>query len=231
MGRPNAPRQSNGAALPADFARVLRSLYIFEDPRLGPTMKAANERGWSFALLGKALELTDSRARQIALKESGHEPVPDIPESVTGSAADRPHLAPEQITQLLALADIVNSLKAGTGLAEKARAGQELDEALLESWIAGVPFDYHADDLGFILDSVTKRVFGRARSRSKDFEEQPTRAKLPRGRNTHAVGFATRPADRPPYVITECDKYGDVGEFLPDDSPVTCAACQRAAEK
>ena len=222
---------STGAVLPADFARTLRDLYASGDPRLGPTMKAAHERGWSFTLLGKTLELTGGRSRQIALKDSGHEPVPDIPEPVPSSAADRPHLVPEQITQIRALANIVNSLKPGTGLAEKARAERELDNALLESWIDGVSFEYLADDLGFILDNVRGRVFGRARSRKEDFEEQPTRATLPRGRTIHAVGYATRPSDRPPYVITECDKYGDVGEFLPDDSPVTCAACQRATEK
>lgn len=220
---------SSGAAPPTDFARTLRSLYASRDPRLGPTMKAAHGKGWTYALLGDVLEVTGTRTRQIALKNTGHEPVPNIPEPALSSPADKPRLAPERITQLRALATTISS--PGTGLAEKGRKGRELDDALLASWIDGVPFEYLANDLGFSPDSVRGRVFERARSRSEDFEEQPTRAKLARGRSTHAVGYATRPADRPPYAITECDKYGDVGTFLPDDSPVTCTACQRATEK
>lgn len=224
-------RPQNVRGLPTDFARVLRRLYICADPQLGPTMKAANDKGWSYALLGDALELTGGRARQIALKESGHDPVPDVPEPVPGGTTDRPHLAPEQVARIRSLAALMNPLKEGIGHAERSRVEREFDDALVDRWIDGVTVRQLADDLGFVFDSVKVRVIQRGRGRSQDFNVQPTRVKLQRGRSVHAVGFAKRRADGSAYVVAECDKSGDAGEFLPDDSPVTCTPCQRAAEK
>jgi hypothetical protein len=152
MARPNAPRQNNGAALPADFARTLRELYASGDPRLGPTMKAANEHGWTFALLGSALELTGNRARQISMKNAGNEPVADIPEPVPGAptTADEPsRLTPEETELLRALCDDAFSLKAGIKPADRLQAEEKLDDALAEQWLRGVPFQHLADELNF----------------------------------------------------------------------------------
>ncbi|AKZ60812.1 hypothetical protein SAM23877_p103 (plasmid) [Streptomyces ambofaciens ATCC 23877] len=55
----------------------------------------------------------------------------------------------------------------------------------------------------------------------------PERVRLPRGRHTHAVGYAAGHADR----VTACARNAEPGDFLDDDSPITCPACQRVTEK
>ncbi|MER0477072.1 hypothetical protein ABR737_01635 [Streptomyces sp. Edi2] len=55
----------------------------------------------------------------------------------------------------------------------------------------------------------------------------PERVRLPRGRHTHAAGYASGFADR----VTACNRIAEDGEFLADDNPVTCPACQRATGK
>lgn len=169
MARPYAPRQSDGAELPADFARALRDLYASKDPRLGPTMKAANEQGWTFALLGDALELTRSRARQISMKGAGNAPVADIPEPVPSEAtiADtEPRLTSEEIERLRALSNDAFSLKAGVKPADRRRAEEAFDDALAEQWLRGVSFQRLANELNFANpDHVQGRVF-KARTRA-----------------------------------------------------------------
>lgn len=171
MTRPNAPRQSSGAALPADFAWALRDLYASGDPRLGPTMKAANERGWTFALLGNALELTGNRARQISMKNAGNEPVADIPEPAPGApstAEETPRLTPEETELLRALCDVAFSLKAGIKPADKLQAEEKLDDALAAQWLRGVSFQNLADELNFPDPAhVQGRVF-QARTRAAE---------------------------------------------------------------
>jgi hypothetical protein len=54
----------------------------------------------------------------------------------------------------------------------------------------------------------------------------PERVRLSRGHHTHAAGYRPGYADR----ITACDRNAEAGEFLDDDSPVTCPACQRTTE-
>ncbi|MFD4596737.1 hypothetical protein ACFWPQ_01765 [Streptomyces sp. NPDC058464] len=55
----------------------------------------------------------------------------------------------------------------------------------------------------------------------------PERVRLPRGRHTHAVGYTPGSADR----VTACDLNAEHGEFLDDDTPITCPACARATGK
>jgi hypothetical protein len=169
MTRPYAPRQSNGAELPVDFVRTLRDLYASRDPRLGPTMKAAHEHGWTFALLGDALELTRTRARQISVKAAGAAPVANIPEPVPGpstSADEEPRLPPEETERLRALCDDAFSLKAGIKAADRRQAEEKLDDALAEQWLRGVSFQHLADELNFPdPNRVQYRVF-RARTRT-----------------------------------------------------------------
>ncbi|MGW5711570.1 hypothetical protein [Streptomyces olivaceus] len=55
----------------------------------------------------------------------------------------------------------------------------------------------------------------------------PERVKLPRGRHTHAVGYAVGHSDR----VTACDRNAEAGDFLPDNAPVTCPACRRTTEE
>lgn len=152
----------NKAQLPADFARTLRDLYTSRDPRLGPTIKAAQAKGWAYALLGSALELTAVRARQIGLKETGHEPV-NVPEPAPGAPGDiidKPRLSPEQIDLLRSLRDDAFSLESGSKRADRLRAEEELDDALAEQWLRGVSFQDLADELNFSDPSpVQRRVF------------------------------------------------------------------------
>lgn len=51
----------------------------------------------------------------------------------------------------------------------------------------------------------------------------PERVRLPRGRHTHAAGYAPGYADR----VTACERNAETGKFQDDDSPITCPACKR----
>jgi hypothetical protein len=159
------------AELPADFARTLRDLYASGDPRLGPTIKAAHEHGWTFALLGSALELTRTRARQISMKGAGVAPVADIPEPVPGAqttADEEARLSPDEIERLRALCDDAFSLKAGIKPADRLQAEEKLDDALAEQWLRGVSFQHLADELNFSGPvHVQGRVF-QARTRARE---------------------------------------------------------------
>jgi len=132
-------------------------------------MKAAHEHGWTFALLGNALELTGGRARQISMKNAGNEPVADIPEPVPGAPTtvdEAPRLTPEETGRLRALCDDAFSLKTGIKPADRLQAGEKLDDALAEQWLRGVSFQHLADELNFPEPTyVQGRVF-EARTRA-----------------------------------------------------------------
>ncbi|MFE7057172.1 hypothetical protein ACFVAO_18390 [Streptomyces californicus] len=93
-------KQTSGRGTTGDFTRTLRSLHAAGDPRLGPTLKTAQSKGWSYAVLGEALELSRERVRQIAVKPTGHSPVQDIPDPAPGAPDGRPGKAlPREVTE------------------------------------------------------------------------------------------------------------------------------------
>jgi hypothetical protein len=77
----DAPSQAGGVQLPEDFADTLRQLHRARDPRLGATLQAARDAGWTVRLLAHALGVSAERPRQIiaAGKSKAHGPLPEIP--------------------------------------------------------------------------------------------------------------------------------------------------------
>ncbi|WP_103528948.1 hypothetical protein [Streptomyces sp. SM12] len=58
--------------LPSDFTATLRALHARRDPRLAPTLAAAQADGWTFQALGEAIGVTRERVRKIA-RDKPHE--------------------------------------------------------------------------------------------------------------------------------------------------------------
>ncbi|MFJ1647956.1 hypothetical protein [Streptomyces sp. NPDC088258] len=79
---PRDRRAWDAYPLPTAFARLLGLWYDRRDPRLGATLAAAREAGWSLTPLGRAVGVTSDRVRQMASKAADPDevgPLPDIP--------------------------------------------------------------------------------------------------------------------------------------------------------
>ena len=76
----SSPVQAGGVHLPPGFINILWTLHQTRDPRLGSTIRAAHEAGWTYNVLGHAMKLTGHRAGQLSRKaKPEYGPVPGIP--------------------------------------------------------------------------------------------------------------------------------------------------------
>ncbi|ACX71179.1 hypothetical protein pZL12.102c [Streptomyces phage ZL12] len=84
------PYQKGGVHLPIEFAATLRALRRAGDYRLGPTIAAAHQVGWTYQLLADETGFVIERARQLASRDTqGYDPLP-VPAVPAPEARPRP---------------------------------------------------------------------------------------------------------------------------------------------
>lgn len=180
--------------LPEDFAVTLRTMRAAKDRRLGVTLRAARDAGWTTVVLAAALDCTPQNVRQLSVRPPSHpdfrlpaipalppKPPPPPRTPKTDRRARKQHkLTPAQIAELQALNGIARTVRSGTPAdSPKRRASEQLAALLAEYRAAGVTVSELAREMGVLRGSIQGRL-----SRHGYREAPPSMtAKLYKGRN------------------------------------------------